>query len=542
MKLVENQLKSLQNRLNQMGRTFVRVGSLGLFGGGGMGVLTGLRNIFVAGKAAQAVTWPVKLAANLEMAAAQLGTFTSNEQVARDMLLNLQKFSGVSMVSAESLSSAAAMLIRFGVAEEQVVPHTKALAVMAAGSAEEFDKLALAFAQVASAGKLQGEELRQLKNTSFNPIREIAERTGESMDEVRLRMEAGKISFQEVANALQAAVGPGGRFDGLLQRISNTLGGQFSKALAQIKLGLIPIGEQFLSTMTMIMKAVNGVIPVVLTNLNNFITTMIKNFQTLHPNIVKVFNGIANALMAGNISLAGEVLMAGLKLAWVNGTNELKRIWMDFTQVAALAFIELSFKVQQIWNKMVGAPANAISKMRTDIDNLGDAVTGFFDKLGQSEERKREIDLRTAQRIADRTTAHARGFGASDREIEAARLMAIAAQRELGREFESKRTDELKTARKELEDAHTALAAATDEAGKQAQMAQNQMQDFGLGQQFPLTALAGIDKAKDTFKQPEAFFDTRLARQMLGGPQDDQLKELRKIEHNTRNMGGLPVV
>lgn len=203
-------LRALQSQLRNTASSFSRLGKSFSFGGGGMGGFAGLRNLFIGSAAATAAAWPVKLAAGLEVASAQMGTFMSNEQAARDLLIDLQKFSAVAGVPAEALSQAAAMMLRFGVAEEQVGVHTKALAVLAAGSAEEFEKLSLAFSQVASAGRLQGEELRQLKNTAFNPIREIAEITGETMDEVRLRMEAGAISFQEVANALQHTVGPSG--------------------------------------------------------------------------------------------------------------------------------------------------------------------------------------------------------------------------------------------------------------------------------------------------------------------------------------------
>ena len=76
---------------------------------------------------------------------------------------------------------------------------------LAGGSTEEFQAMALAFSQVGSAGRLQGEEMRQFKNTAFNPLREIAERTGESLDEVKDRMEAAGVPFEEVYNALIAS-------------------------------------------------------------------------------------------------------------------------------------------------------------------------------------------------------------------------------------------------------------------------------------------------------------------------------------------------
>lgn len=526
VKPVEKQLKNLQNRLTQIGRSFVRIGSFGMFGGGGG--FAALRNLFVGSAAAAALAYPIKLAANLELATAQLSTFTDSEESAGDILKDLQKFSGSAMIPFSNLADAAGMLIRFGVAQRQVAMHSKAMAVISAGNADEFDKLALAFAQVASAGRLQGEELRQLKNTAFNPIREIAERTGETMDEVRVRMEAGQISFQEVANALQAAVGPGGRFEHLLALISQTASGQFSKALAQIKTGLQPIGEQFLGMITTVLKAFNGVIPKVLNMVNMFVTLFIMHFKMMHTEVVRVMQGIADALMAGNISLAGKVLWLGLKVAWQEGTDGLMETWIKFKNKFMLSLVNLGAEMEKKW---VQALSKIKNKTTSKLFDLGLFVAG----LGKTPEQKKRLsflnDLAKGHFTGKQSSATAKRVAGIEKEQGAARKI-----------FEGKTSSELRAARKELEESKTALSAATDEAATQAKIAQNQIEDFGLGEQFPLTALAGLDKAKDTFKQPEAFFDTRLVRQALSGPRDAELHELRKIERNTRNGGGLPVV
>lgn len=241
------------------GRTLTRIGSLGFLGGRGpAGLITGAFAGFGAGAA---LTYPIRLAANIEIAAAQLGVFAGGMENARSLLFDLQRFSAKAFIPPEALAENTALLLKYGVGVEAAVKSSKALATVSAGSADELSKLSLAFAQVASTGHLTGEEVRQFKNTAFNPLTEIAEETGETFQQLRERMEAGRIGFDEVAAALDRAVGPGGRFHGLLEAIADTAIGRFRKAIAQIKLALIPLGETVLPPITDALTKISDLLP-----------------------------------------------------------------------------------------------------------------------------------------------------------------------------------------------------------------------------------------------------------------------------------------
>lgn len=79
-----------------------------------------------------------------------------------------------------------------------------------------------------------------------------------------------------------------------------------------------------------------------------------------------------------------------------------------------------------------------------------------------------------------------------------------------------------------------ALAAAMNDA---MEVARERMQEL---EQHRDTAFAKAD----AFTQPEAFFDVRYIRQMLGGPQDEMLAETRRIRKAVENPkgAGVPVV
>lgn len=210
-----------------------------------------------------ALAWPVKLAANLEEAQAEFTALTGSADTAKRMIDELQEFSRVSIVPVEQLQQAATGLLGYGVAAEDVVPALKALTEISRGSADRLQRLGLAFGQVSAKQRLYAQEVRQFVEAGFNPLAAIAERTGESMKAVQARMEAGGVSAAEVANALQSAVAPGGRFFGLLATISKTAVGQFRKLGTAIVLAVRPLGQTVLPTVTRFLEILNGLMPTI---------------------------------------------------------------------------------------------------------------------------------------------------------------------------------------------------------------------------------------------------------------------------------------
>ncbi|NIA06902.1 MAG: phage tail tape measure protein [Actinobacteria bacterium] len=55
-----------------------------------------------------------------------------------------------------------------------------------------------------------------------------------------------------------------------------------------------------------------------------------EKFSKLAADAKKAFGGIADALVAGDIGLAAQILWGTLKLWWLKGTESLRRIWIEF--------------------------------------------------------------------------------------------------------------------------------------------------------------------------------------------------------------------
>lgn len=146
-------------------------------------------------------------------------------------------------------------------------------------------------------------------------------------------------------------------------------------------------------------------------------------FQTLKDEAMAAYGGIADALAAGDISLAARILWLTLKMEWQKGTNALLGCWVAFKdrfwsliddavyggQVVWTNFV---YGLQALWAKLVGflrstwarftswhartveTTANWIAKRWIDLQ-------GLFDSSINVEVAKKSIDEQSADRFKE---------------------------------------------------------------------------------------------------------------------------------------------
>ena len=97
------------------------------------------------------------------------------------------------------------------------------------GDNNRLQQLALVFGQISAAGKLQGQDLMQLINAGYNPLLDISEMTGKSMEQVKDEMSKGAVSMDMVRAAFQRATSEGGRFYGMIDKLAESPAGKFGE-------------------------------------------------------------------------------------------------------------------------------------------------------------------------------------------------------------------------------------------------------------------------------------------------------------------------
>lgn len=147
---------------------------------------------------------------------------------AQAKLAELSAFAAATPFEMTGLAKASQTMLAFGEDSQKLLPDLKMLGDISQGNQEKLDGLALVFGQVQSQGKLMGQDVYQMINQGFNPLVEISKMTGESMSDLKGRMEDGAISFDEVRAAMQHATSEGGQFYDAMALGSRTLTGAWS--------------------------------------------------------------------------------------------------------------------------------------------------------------------------------------------------------------------------------------------------------------------------------------------------------------------------
>lgn len=190
----------------------------------------------------------VKSAADMESMQQQLSTMLGSELEGVKMFDEIKTMAAKTPFGTKDLMSATNTMLGFGISQEKVLPLMQQLGDISGGNADRFQSLALAFSQVSSAGKLQGQDLLQMINAGFNPLEQIAKRTGKSVGYWKEQMSKGAISVEMVEQAMKDATSEGGRFYKMMEKQSGTALGQWSTFMDNLNSVLAEFGKIILPT------------------------------------------------------------------------------------------------------------------------------------------------------------------------------------------------------------------------------------------------------------------------------------------------------
>lgn len=185
----------------------------------------------------------IKMGADMEQTRLQFETLLGSVEKSKRMVDDINQFANVTPFTNGGLFTNAKMLMNFGMEGEKVLPVLKMLGDVSGGNKDRFERLALAFGQTQSAGKLMGQDLLQYINAGFNPLNEISRITGKSMGDLKEEMSEGNISAEMVAEAFKHATSEGGRFYNLMEKQSQSLAGRWSTFVGKLQLRLTNFAE-----------------------------------------------------------------------------------------------------------------------------------------------------------------------------------------------------------------------------------------------------------------------------------------------------------
>lgn len=228
IKKTEKGLGGLDDPIKKTSSKFSGLGKVGVTALKGIGTaFVGLASAAGAGVAAVA-KMGIEYNAQMQSYQTAFTTMLGSAEKAQKLTDDLKEMAAATPLAMTDLADASQILLAFGSSAEDLPNQLKRLGDVAQGDAQALGTMATAFGRIQSNGYASLEEINMMIDQGFNPLNIIAEQTGETMAEVRDRVSAGEVSFEELSNALQIATDEGGQFFNAMQNQSQTFEGQMS--------------------------------------------------------------------------------------------------------------------------------------------------------------------------------------------------------------------------------------------------------------------------------------------------------------------------
>ena len=164
----------------------------------------------------------------IETYEAAFTTMLGSAEKAADLMEQLKQKAAATPFELEDLTAATQLLMNYGLTADEAMDKMSMLGDIAQGNAEKMQRIATAYGQMSSAGRVTLEDINQMIEAGFNPLLEISETTGESMASLRDRISKGTLAVEEITAAMESATSEGGKYYKSMETQSKTLNGQLS--------------------------------------------------------------------------------------------------------------------------------------------------------------------------------------------------------------------------------------------------------------------------------------------------------------------------
>lgn len=408
------------------------------------------------------------LGAQAEQTSVAFTTLVGSEEKAAGILKEINDFAAKTPYGNLDLTDNAKTMLNFGVQADKVNGYLRQLGDIASGDKNKLGSLSLVFGQVASAGKMSGQDLLQFINAGFNPLKELEKMTGKTYAELQDMMSKGQIGFDALAAAINHATSEGGAFAGMSDKLSQTVSGKFSTLVGNIQQAAVDmfneikpivndIMDLFLAIVPPIASAIRGIFSAI-AGVIGFIVRWKEELGLLAAVIAVgtiAFNAhtIAIGAMAavqGVVTLATQAWTAAQWL--LNAAMAANPIGIVITVIAALVAA-----VVYCWNKFAGFRAFILTMWNTMkgfgniikeyvIDRLKTLLSGIG-KIGEAFAKLFNGDFKGAWSSAVDGVKDITGISSAEKALKSTKQLAggVAAEYDKNYRIESQKQQEKDT-------------------------------------------------------------------------------------------------
>ena len=396
------------------------------------------------------------LGAQAEQTSVAFTTLVGSEEKAAGMLREINDFAARTPYGNLDLTDNARTMLNFGVEADKVNGYLRQLGDIAAGDKNKLGSLSLVFGQVASAGKMSGQDLLQFINAGFNPLKELEKMTGKTYAKLQDMMGKGQIGMDAVAAAINHATSAGGAFEGMSDKLSQTVSGKFSTLVGSIQQEAVDMFEQIKPVVNDIMDLFLVIVPPVAGAVKAIfsviagITGFIARWKTELGLLAAVVAAGTIAFNAHSIAIGAIAAVHGVVTvatnAWtaaqmlLNAALKDNPVGIVITVVAALAAA-----VAYCWNKFAGFRAFILTMWNTVkgfgsiikeylVDRLKTLLSGIG-KVGRALAKLFNGDFKGAWNSAVDGVREITGISSAEKAMKATRQLAGGVKEEYDKNY-----------------------------------------------------------------------------------------------------------
>lgn len=333
----------------------------------------------------------VKYNATIEQYQTSFEVMTGSAEKAAEIVQELTKIGAETPFEMTGLAETTQLLMNYGFTADDAMDKMMMLGDISQGSADKMNRIAMAYGQMSSAGKVQLEDIKQMIEAGFNPLQEISQTTGESMESLYDRISKGTISVDEITASMERSTSAGGKYFQSMEKQSQTVSGQLStlsdnvqQLLGSLTSGLSEvIGEDILPAINDMLGRLNdaftaGGFQGFLDELGNAVP-MIQGVTDAVSNLVGILQGMSTEELEnlGKIALTIGAAVPALSLfsGGISGVATATQAFNGISDgiISGLGKLPKSFQ-------SAGKSASGLIK---DFGNLGNSLALPFQDLGK---------------------------------------------------------------------------------------------------------------------------------------------------------------
>lgn len=301
----------------------------------------------------------IKFAADIESTRTSLSVLLKDGDAATKMFSDWQQLAALTPLSGEDIADAGKKLLAFNIDAGKVTDTLRVIGDISAATGSNISDIADIYGKAAVQGRLFAEDINQFQGRGIPVVQALAKQFGVTEAAVRDLVKEGKVGFPEVEKAFAAMTGPGGQFEGMMERLSETTMGKFSTAMDNAKMAAASFGTLMLPMANDLIDAAGD---------------MASYFQDLDDGTKRFM-----------ISFGGVVAISGPTILAVNGINTALKMLsanhMILGITAAVAGVALI-------TSAINAQAHAYEDLNSRIAKTNDKALGVIDAFSKGNKEK----------------------------------------------------------------------------------------------------------------------------------------------------------